>query len=73
MSRLTDLLAQVKQKDSALGSDAEFGGEFHRIEAISQLDGQTRVLDMQDAAVQAAVAKAEDAKALYNSPVAGNY
>lgn len=52
---------------------AEFGGEFHRIEAISQLDGQARVLDMQNPAVRAAVAKAEDAKALYSSAVAGNY
>ena len=52
---------------------AEFGGEFHRIEAISQLDGQTKALDMQSPAVRAAVAKAEDAKALYGSSVAVTY
>ncbi len=52
---------------------AEFGGEFHRIEAISQLDGQTKALDMQSPAVRAAVAKAEDAKALYGSSVAVKY
>jgi len=52
---------------------AMFGGEFHRIEAISQLDGQSRVLDMQNSAVRIAVAKATDAKALYGSVVAENY
>ncbi len=52
---------------------ATFGGEFHRIEATSQLDGQIRVLDMQNPAVRIAVAKATDAKALYGSAVAENY
>ncbi len=52
---------------------ATFGREFHRIEAISQLDGQARVLDMQNAAVRIAVTKTTDAKALYGSTVAANY
>ena len=69
-----DYLADALPKLKGLAElAAEFGGEFHRIEAISRLGGQLRFLDMQVPAVRAAVAKAEDAKALYNSAVAGNY
>ena len=52
---------------------AEYGTEFHRVEAISKLGDQTRVLDLTDPHVRAAVLAAEDAKALYESNVAGNY
>lgn len=52
---------------------AEYGAEFHRVEAISKLGDQTRVLDLTDPHVRAAVLAAHDAKALYESHVAGNY
>lgn len=52
---------------------AEYGTEFHRIEAITKTGDQTRVLDLTDPHVRAAVNAAQDAKALYESPVAGNY
>lgn len=52
---------------------AQYGTEFHRIEAIAKTGDQTRVLDLTDPHVRAAVGAAEDAKSLYDSPVAGNY
>lgn len=52
---------------------AEYGAEFHRVEAISRIGDQSRVLDMKDKDVRAAVTTADDAKALYQSAVAGNY
>ena len=52
---------------------AEFGNEFHRIEAISQLDGQTRVLDMQIPAVRAVVARADVGQGMYAPAGAGTY
>lgn len=52
---------------------AQYGTEFNRIEAIAKTGDQTRVLDLTDPHVRAAVAAAEDAKSLYDSPVAGNY
>ncbi|CCH69548.1 conserved hypothetical protein [Phycicoccus elongatus Lp2] len=52
---------------------AEYGNEFHRIEAISVTDGQSRVLDLKDETVRNAVATAKDARALYDSQKAGNY
>ncbi|MDO5619648.1 DEAD/DEAH box helicase [Kocuria sp.] len=52
---------------------AEYGEEFHRIEATSRTGDQTRVLDLKNAHVRAAVDAAGDAKSLYESPVAGNY
>lgn len=52
---------------------AEYGAEFHRVEAISKLGDQTRVLDLTDPHVRAAVLAADDAKALYESHEAGDY
>ncbi|CAM3807490.1 DEAD/DEAH box helicase [Occultella aeris] len=52
---------------------AEYGDEFHRIESLTTVDGQTRVLDVKDPHVRAAILAADDAKALYLSNVAGNY
>ena len=52
---------------------AEYGTEFHRIEAIARVGDQTRVLDLQDAHVRTAVTAADSAKSLYESNVARNY
>ena len=52
---------------------AEYGDEFHRIEATARTGDQTRVLDLKNAHVRAAVDAAGDAKSLYESRVAGNY
>lgn len=52
---------------------AEYGGEFHRIEAVTEIGGQARVLDMQDERTRDAVAAAEDAESLYTGPHASNY
>lgn len=52
---------------------AEYDTEFHRIEAIAKTGDHTRVLDLTDPHVRAAVVAADDAKALYESHVAGNY
>ena len=52
---------------------AEYGHEFRRIEAIANLDGTMRVLDLQEASVREAVAQATDAKALYASDLAHDY
>lgn len=52
---------------------AEYGAEFHRIEAVSEVGDQRRVLDMQDERVRAAVEVAEDAETLYAGPLAQNY
>lgn len=46
---------------------AEYGDEFHRIEALSQIDQKPRVLNMKDETVQDAVEKATSAEALYAS------
>lgn len=52
---------------------AEYGSEFHRIEAVSEVGDQQRVLDMQDERVRAAVEVAVDAESLYAGPHAQNY
>lgn len=52
---------------------AEYGDDFHRIEAVARVGDTTRVLDLQDVHVRAAVAAADNAKSLYESGVAGNY
>ncbi len=45
----------------------EYGELFHRIEAVAEVDGRLRVLDLQQEAVRAAVAEATDAEELYRS------
>lgn len=52
---------------------AQYGAEFHRIEAVSKIGDELRVLDMTDPKVRDVVSKADDAKALYESHEAGNY
>ena len=65
--------ADVKLK--ALASFAKtFGDEFHRIEAVAEVDGHMRVIDMQVAAVRDAVlAAAEKALGVYRSDIAVDY
>lgn len=50
-----------------------YENEFHRIEAVAKIGDTLRVLDMTDPKVRDAVAKAPDAKTLYESGIAGNY
>lgn len=52
---------------------AEYGDEFHRIEALTQLEGKPRVLNMKDESVRDAAEKATSAQALYESVWAQNY
>jgi hypothetical protein len=65
--------AEIKLK--ALASFAErFGGEFHRIEAISLVDGKLRVLDMQEPSVREAVSRSgKEAIEIYRSDVGAPY
>jgi type III restriction enzyme len=52
----------------------EYGGEFHRIEALTKIGSRMRVLDMQNATVRDAVIHASGSvEALYESDVAVNY
>ncbi len=50
-----------------------FGGEFHRIESIGEVDNQLRVLDLMDQKVRDAVRSASEAEQLYRSEAASNY
>lgn len=52
---------------------AEYGDEFHRIEAVAKVGVATRVLDMKSEVVRTAVFNASDAQTLYVSHVAGTY
>jgi type III restriction enzyme len=45
----------------------------HGIEAVAKIGDTLRVLDMTNPKVRDAVAKAADAKTLYESGIAGNY
>ena len=52
----------------------EFGDEFHRIEAVAQMQDRTlRVLDLKDETVRKAIQDAEDAERLYLSDAATEY
>lgn len=52
----------------------EFGDTFVRVDALSPMrDNSIRVLDLRDSKVRDAVRIAEDAEALYKSPVATDY
>jgi len=48
----------------------EFAGDFHRIEAVAEVDGTMRVLDLTESAVRSAVRSADDAVALYRGATA---
>lgn len=68
-------LDDAAMKLRALASFAErFGDEFHRIEAVAEVDGVMRVLDMQQPAVrEAVVAGGESAVDFYRSNYAADY
>lgn len=52
---------------------SQYGKEFHRIEAVSKVGEQLRVLDLMSKPVRDAVLAADEAEVLYGSPIAGNY
>lgn len=68
-------LADALPKLRGLAEFAASHGEwFHRIESVARLtDGTLRVLDLIDPRIQEAVAKAEDAEALYLGNEANDY
>jgi len=49
------------------------GSDFERIDAVAKVDGTTRVLDLTEATVRAAVAAATDAAVLYRGDHASDY
>ncbi|GAB4007502.1 DEAD/DEAH box helicase [Nocardioides ultimimeridianus] len=51
----------------------EFASDLHRIEAVAEVSGVMRVLDVTRPDVRAAIAAAESAEALYESAIADNY
>jgi hypothetical protein len=52
---------------------AEFGGEFHRIEAVAQMQDETlRIIDLKDAGIHEKIRAATDAEAFYLEE-SGNY
>jgi hypothetical protein len=68
-------LADAALKLRALASfAAEFGDDFHRIEAVSKIGDEMVVLDMQRAAVRDAVSRqGSQPLELYQSDVAASY
>lgn len=67
-------LADALPKLKGLAEYAEaHGGAFRRIDALEQVEGKLRVLDLQDASVRTAVMASADAKQLYESDVARDY
>jgi len=50
-----------------------YGTLYRRIEAVAEVKGTLRVLDLADAKVRKAVAEAEDAKHLYEGTLASDY
>lgn len=67
---LADALAKLR----GLAEYAEaFGDELHRIEAVAEVDGELRVLDLQRPDVRGQVARAEDVESLYRSGYASAY
>lgn len=67
-------LADALPKLNGLADFAEsHGSVFRRVEAVDEIDGVLRVLDLKDAAVRKAVRAAESAKAAYLGPVGRPY
>ncbi|MDO4241013.1 MAG: DEAD/DEAH box helicase family protein [Microbacteriaceae bacterium] len=67
-------LADALPKLKGLASFAStYGTEFRRIEAIADVNGKMRVLDLQTAPVREAISAATEAKALYLSDLAHDY
>lgn len=53
---------------------SEFGSEFHRIEAVAKINGQMRILDMQEERVRAGVLASDQSPLeLYSSDLATDY
>lgn len=50
-----------------------YGALYRRIEAVAEVKGKLRVLDMINAKVREAVALAEDVKSLYAGTMASDY
>ncbi len=52
----------------------EYGGQFHRIEAVAQMrDATLRVLDLHKESARQAIQQANDVEQLYLSDAATNY
>ena len=71
-----DYLSDAKAKLRALAEFAErFGGQFLRIESISEIDGELRSIDLQEAPVREAVRTFEggDVAPLYTSDCSNPY
>lgn len=70
-THLSDAIPKLR----GLANFAEtFGDELHRIEAVAEVDGELRVLDLKDEHVRAAVLNADDdIKALYTGPASAAY
>lgn len=67
-------LADALPKLRGLAAYAErHGGAFHRIEAVAEVDGELRVLDLKEPATREAIAHAQDVAALYRSGVSARY
>lgn len=67
---LSDALPKLR----GLAEFAEkFGSEFRRIESVAETGGELKVLDLTKHHVRQAVRDANDARALYESGVAGKY
>lgn len=53
---------------------ADYGGEFHRIEALAEIDGKMRVLDLQEERVRTGILASDDVpEVLYRSDLAVDY
>lgn len=67
-------LSDAMPKLKGLASYTEtHSGLYRRIEAVAEVEGKFRVLDLTRADVRKAIFEAEDAKALYQSALAGDY
>jgi type III restriction enzyme len=67
-------LADSLPKLQGLARYAEdYGAAYRRIDAVAELDGRYKLLDLKDEKVRAAVLDGRSAKSLYDSSVAENY
>lgn len=67
-------LGDAVPKLRGLAAFAEsFGDQFHRIEAIAQVNGHLRVLDLKTPQARKAIKDALDAESLYSGNLASNY
>ncbi|MEQ1823554.1 MAG: DEAD/DEAH box helicase family protein [Fimbriimonadaceae bacterium] len=67
-------LADALPKLKGMADFAErLGHHFRRIEVVEKVGEEYRVLDLKDAGVRAAVAAADNAKALYESSISSDY